>query len=178
MIATDYTPSPMSASALQRLADAELSVRSRLGHVALLLVALMMTSVIGALWLTEPALPRRTQLAFGVMIAAGLSWAAFALWVLARRRVLLARHGIVAGRMAVTFTALFLAGALAVGYETGGRAPYTAAGLGVVMLGGAVATLVRAHRTFARLTARRRALELELSRGTPNDRPPARDRSS
>jgi len=56
------------------------------------------------------------------MIAAGLSWAAFALWVLARRRMLLARHGIVAGRMAVTFTALFLAGALAAGYETGGRA--------------------------------------------------------
>jgi hypothetical protein len=162
MITTENTPSPISASVLQRLADAELSVRSRLGHVALLLVALMMTSVIGALWLTEPALPRHTQLAFGMMMVIGLSWAAFALWVLTHRRVLLARHSIVAGRMAVTFTALFLMGALAVGYETGGRTPYTAALLGVVMLGGAVAMLARAHRTFARLTARRRALEVAL----------------
>jgi len=164
MITTDKTPSPISASALQRLADAELSVRSRLGHVALLLVALMMTSVIGALWLTEPVLPWRTQLAFGIMMVIGLSWVAFALWVLTHRRVLLARHSIVAGRMAVTFTALFVTGALAVGYETGGRAPYTAAVLGAVMLSGAVAMLVRAHRTYARLTARRRALELELGR--------------
>ena len=98
------------------------------------------------------------------MIVIGLSWVAFALWVLTHRRVLLARDSIVAGRMAVTFTALFLTGALAVGYETGGRAPYTAAVLGAVMLGGAVAMLVRAHRTFARLTARRRVLELELRR--------------
>jgi hypothetical protein len=37
--------------------------------------------------------------------------------------------------MAVTFTALLLMGALAVGYETGGRAAHTAAVLGVVMLG-------------------------------------------
>src|ERR671918_2584122 len=103
MITTDDAPPRISASAWQRLADAELSVRSRLGYVALLLVALMMTSVIGALWMTEPVLPWRTQLAFGMMIVIGLSWVAFALWVLTHRRVLLARDSVVAGRMAVTF---------------------------------------------------------------------------
>jgi hypothetical protein len=164
MTTTENTPSPVSAAALQRLADAELSMGARLGHVALLLVALMMSSVIAALWLTEPALPGRTQLAFGMMIVIGLSWVAFALWVLTHRRVLLARHRIVAGRMAVTFTALFLAGALAAGYQTGGRAAFAAASLGVVMLGAAVAVLLHAHRTVARLTARRRTLELELGR--------------
>jgi hypothetical protein len=106
----------------------------------------------------------RCQLAFGVMIGIGLSWVAFALWVLTHRRLLLARHRIVAGRMAVTFTALFLAGALAAGYQSGARAAFAAAALGIVMLGAAVAMLLQAHRAFDRLTARRRALELELGR--------------
>jgi hypothetical protein len=164
MTTTENTPSPISAGALQRLADAELSIRARLGHVALLLVALMMSGVIGSLWLTEPALPPRTQLAFEVMIVIGLWWVAFALWVLTHRRVLLARHRIVAGRMAVTLTALFLVGALAAGYQSGARAAFAAAALGVLMLGAAVAMLLHAHLVFDRLTARRRALELELGR--------------
>jgi hypothetical protein len=40
MTTTENTPSPVSAAALQRLADAELSMGARLGHVTLLLVAL------------------------------------------------------------------------------------------------------------------------------------------
>src|SRR6266542_6921921 len=99
---------PTPAAAIQRLADVELSLRSRLGYVALLLAALMMTGVVGALWLTEPALPLRTQIGFALMVVIGLSWVAFALRVLTSRRMLLARHRIVAGRMAVAFTALFL----------------------------------------------------------------------
>jgi hypothetical protein len=164
MITTENTSSPISTAALQHLADAELSMGARLSHVALLLVALMMSGVIASLWLTEPALPRRTQLAFGAMLVIGLSWVAFALWVLTHRRVLLARHRIVAGRMAVTFTALFLTGALGAGYQSGARAAFAAAALGIVMLAAAVAMLLRAHRVFARLTARRRTLELELGR--------------
>jgi hypothetical protein len=157
------TSYPMAA--LQRLADTELSLRSRLGYVALLLAALMMTGIIGALWLTEPALPPRTQLAFAVMIAIGSSWVAFALWVLTHRRVLLAPHRIVAGRMAVTFTALFVLGSLAVGYQTGGPAAYAAAAMGLVMLAGAATMLILAHRRFHRLTERRTALEREVGRG-------------
>lgn len=157
-------PPPMSAAALQRLADAELSLPSRLGYLVLLLAALMMTAVVGSLWLTEPVLPRRAHIAFAVMVVIGLSWVCYAAWVLTHRRVLLARHSIVAGRMAVTFTTTFVIGALAVAITTGGAAPYAAAGVGLVMLGAAVALLVRAHRTFTRLTERRATLERELGR--------------
>lgn len=155
-------PPPTSKAAAQRLADAELSPPSRLSYVTLLLVALMVTVVVGSLWLTEPALPLRTQLGFAMMVVIGLSWVAFALWVLARRRVLLARHRVVAGRMAVTFTALFALGALTLGYETGRAAPYGAAATGLVLLAGAVAILAQANRTVARLTERRQTLEREL----------------
>jgi hypothetical protein len=142
--------------------DAELSLPSRLVYVALLLAALTMTAIVGSLWATEPGLPTRTQVAFGVMTVIGLSWVAFAVWVLARRRLLYAWDSVVAGRMAVTFTATFVAGALVVGYVSGGAAPYAAAALGIVMLGGAVALLVRGQRKFARLSERRTILEREL----------------
>lgn len=155
-------PSAVSVEGLRRLAASELSLPSRRWHVALLLAALIMTSVIASLWLTEPVLPLRTQLAFGVMTAIGLSWMVFAGWVLARRRVLFAQDRVMAGRMAVTFTAVFTVGALAVGYTTGGRAPYAAAALGVVMLVAAVVVLMRAHRTFDRLNARRQTLQREI----------------
>jgi len=151
-----------SAAALQRLVDAELSLPSRLGYVALLLAALTMTTVVGTLWATEPALPPRTQLAFGAIVAIGSSWVAFALRVLTHRRVLLARHRIVAGRMAVTFTSFFVLAALALGATTGGSGPYKAAAVGIVMLAAAVVVLVHAHRSFDRLAARRDVLRREI----------------
>jgi hypothetical protein len=123
-----------------------------------------MTGVIAALWATEPVLPLRAHLGFGGMVAIGSSWVAFALWVLTHRRVLLARHRIVAGRMSVTFTTVFVLGALVLGYTTGRSEPYKAAAVGLVMLGAAVGVLVRAHRSFARLAERRNTLERELGR--------------
>jgi hypothetical protein len=155
----------MPSDALRRLADTELSTASRMGHVALLLVALAMTAVVGSLWATEPALPFRTQAAFGIMTGIGLSWAAFATWVLTGRRVLLARHRIVAGRMAVAFAAIFVVGAVLVGRATAEPAAYAAAATGVAMLVAAAAILVRAHRDFARLSERRRTLERQLGTG-------------
>jgi hypothetical protein len=116
------------------------------------------------LWLTEPSLPARTRIAFAVLILIGIFWFVFAGWVLTHRRILLARHRIVAGRMAVAFTAVFLLGALAVGYTTGGAAPYAAAALGGAMLAVAVFMLLRAHRALARLTERRDTLQHELRR--------------
>jgi hypothetical protein len=86
----------------------------------------------------------------------------FAVWALMHRRPLLAGHAIVAGRMAVTFTSLFVIGALLVGYAGGGLAGYAAAAVGVVMVAAAVVLLQRAHRTSSRLIARRSALEREL----------------
>jgi hypothetical protein len=152
-----------STAAVRQLADAELSVPSRLGHVALLLAALGMTVVVMSLWLTEPALPLRTHAAFAVMTAIGLSWSAFAIWVLTSRRVLFARQRILAGRMAVTFAAVFTVGALTIALAMGAAAALAAAGTGVVMVAVAVVVLRRAHRASARLMARRDALERELA---------------
>jgi hypothetical protein len=155
--------SPLTPDALRHLLDAELSLRARMAHVGLLIVAGLGTAGLLSLWLTEPALPTRTHAAFAVLVAINLSWSIYALRVLTRRRVLFARHRITAGRMAVTFTSVFLAGAIAMGVTTGAAAAFLAAGLGVVMLAAAVAVLARAHRAYARLTARR----LELERGQP-----------
>ena len=152
-----------SMTAVRQLADAELSVPSRLGHVALLLAALGMTVVVASLWLTEPALPLRTHLAFGVMTVIGCSWSTFAIWVLTSRRVLFARQRIVAGRMAVTFAAVFTAGALAAAAATGAAAALAAAATGVVMVAVAAIILRRVHHASARLMARREALERELA---------------
>ena len=160
-----HMASPLAAStaAAHHLVDAELSGASRFGYLTLLLTSLAMSAVTGALWLTEPALPARTSIALVIMTAIGMSWVAFAIWVLTRRRVLFARHSIVAGRMAVTFTSVFVAGAAAIGVTDGGRAAFAAAGFGVVMLAGAVVILRRAHRAFDRLELRRRELEAGLA---------------
>lgn len=151
---------------VQRLLDAELSLRSRLGYVALLLGSLGMAALAGALWLTEPALPFRTQVAFALMIVIGLSWTVFSVWVLRHRRVLYARQHIVAGRMAVAFTSVFVVSALAIGYGSGKDGAYAAAALGGVMLIAAVLMLLRGHRAFNRLAERRDGLARELGRST------------
>jgi predicted signal transduction protein with EAL and GGDEF domain len=153
-----------SAAALQRLLDTELSLPSRLGYVALLLAALTMTAVVTALWITEPVLPLRAQIGFALIVAIGSSWIVFAIWALTHRRILFARHQIVAGRMAVTFTTVFLLGTLVVGYSTGRPDAYKATAVGIVLLGMAVVVLVRAKRAFARLVSRRDALARELGR--------------
>jgi hypothetical protein len=149
---------------LPRLLDAELSRTSRFMHVVLLVGALTMTVIVASLWLTEPSLPMRTQTAFGLVTLIGLSWAAFAIWVLTARRALLARDSIVAARMAVMFTTMFIVGALALGYVNGGTAPYAAVAMGLALLVAAVVLLVRARRRVAILTTRREALERQLGR--------------
>jgi hypothetical protein len=161
--ASDIDDPKVSAEQIQRLAATELSLRARLAYTALLLVSLFAAGVIGALWFTEPLLPARTQIAFAVMVAIGLSWVAYALWVLTRRRVLLAGHRVVAARMAVTFSALFAAGfALLAVMGQGGRAAFPAAVFGLCMLALAIGLLLDARRRFARLLQRRRVLELQL----------------
>ena len=149
---------------LHTMAAAELSLIARLRYVALLLAALAMTIVIGSLWATEPALPARTQAAFAAMVAMGGGWTAFASWVLTRRYPLFARDRVIAGRMAVVFACVFAAGALIVGVTTGMTSAYAAAGAGVIMVAAAIALLGRAHRTVARLTARRDELQRALGK--------------
>lgn len=156
------TPSP-SAAEIQRMLSAELSLPARVGYTALLLTSLTGAAVIGALLLTEPGLPARTQIALAVLVGIGLSWTAFAAWVLTRRRVLLAGHSIIASRMAVAFTAIFTVGAWIIGQWGGtGRTWYSAMAVGLAMLAVATILLVRAHRRFDDLTQRRVALERQL----------------
>jgi len=159
---TSTPPAGPNAQQLRPLLDAALSRRSRMGHIALLIGSAAMTVVVSSLWLTEPVLPTRTAAAFAALIVIGVSWMVLSGWVLTRRRPLYGRDGVLAARMAVTFTSTFALGALALGYSTGGKAPIAAAGMGLVLVAAAVTVLVRAQRTLARLTARREALEREL----------------
>lgn len=145
----------ISVEDMKQRVKAEVALPSRLRHTALLVAGLGMATLSTSLLLTEPALPGRTQAAFVTMALAGLAWAVFAGWVLARRRVLFGRQEIVAARLAVAITVVFAAGAIAVRERTGGGAVITAA----AMCAAAIFMLWRAHHRVARLSARRRVLE-------------------
>lgn len=152
------TPQEISLQNVRRLAGGELSLKARLGYVVLLLVAAAMTVIIVSLWVTEPFLPARTRLAFGAMTVVGVAWMMLASWALATRRMLYARDRVIAGGMAVLFTAVFLAGAVAAVFVTGNAAALGAAFTGVLMLALAVRVWVAARRRFAELSAKRDAL--------------------
>ena len=162
------TPSlpPTAVADLKHLTQSELSMRARLAHVMLALVASAMTVIVTSLWLTEPALPSRTASAFGVLTCMGLGWTAFSVWVLKSRRVMLASHRVVAGRLAVLFTSVFVAGSLVLGMVSGLRPAQPAAVMGAVLLLIAITLWRRAEAAHARLVSRRDALERELSRRT------------
>ena len=163
-----HTQSPLpempgvSAAAAKRAMAVELSMPSRVRYTLLLLVSVCATALIGALLLTETGLPLRTRGAMVIMVGMGLSWTTFAAWVLLRRRVLLARHSVVAARMAVAFTSVFTVGAWITGVARVVEHWYVAVAVGFVMLSVAIALLVRAHRRIQALTRRRAALEREL----------------
>jgi len=159
------TPTNLHAGSLEhirRLAQGELSMKARIGYVALLLVAAAMTAMVLSLWLTEPALPARTQAAFGVMSLIGGAWVSFALWALMARRPLFARDAVIAGALSVVFTSMFVTGALVAVIVSGAAAAFGALGTGVVMLAISVWNLASARRRHAALAARRRELESAL----------------
>jgi hypothetical protein len=152
-----------SASEVRRRLTSELSLPSRLGYTALLLAGLSAATLAGALAITEEGLPARTRLAFGIMVLIGLAWAAFALWVLARRHVLFAQHRVIAARMAVAFTALFTGGSLLVGLDSGSTAAALLAGaVGAAMLLTALVVHSRASKRVKALERRRDELERRL----------------
>lgn len=158
------TPPATLADDLRQLTAQELSLPSRLRYVGLLLAASTMTSIVTALLVTEPRLPLRTSVALGVMGVIGVTWMVFAAWVLTRKRVLLGSHRIVAGRLAILFSTVFVIGALNVGWTISTAAPFAAAAMGTVMLSVAVTMLVRAKRRFAQLSKRRDELQGVLGR--------------
>jgi hypothetical protein len=145
----------ISVEEMKERVRAEVSMPSRLGHTALMVAGLGMAALSTSLLLTEPALPGRAQAAFVTMTLAGVAWAAFAGWVLARRRVLFGRQQIVAARLAVAITVVFVAGSIAIRERTGSGAVITAA----AMCAAAIAMLWHAHRRVALLSERRRVLE-------------------
>ncbi|MEV4759659.1 hypothetical protein AB0J86_31810 [Micromonospora sp. NPDC049559] len=98
---------------LERL-DAPLSLRRRVGYVTLTLTGLAGSGLVGLLWLTEPGLPPRTEVAFAVLVAIGLCWAVFGGWALTRRAPLYAQDRVVAGWLGLGAWLLFTAGALVI----------------------------------------------------------------
>lgn len=156
---------PTAREIRENLAKA-LSTRSRVFYTLVLLFDLAAAIVVGSLWLTEPSLPQRTQIAFGLMLAAALTWSGFLLWTLTRRTVMLAFHRLIAGRIAVLFCSLFTLGFLALGLTQANlrAAGFSAAGMGGLLLLLASALLLTAQRRYRELITRRHQLEQQLGR--------------
>lgn len=150
-------------TALAELTEQTLSRGERAGHVALTLFAGAMALVLAMLLATEPGIPLRTTIAFWVLLAIAVSWVAYGLRVLSRRRPLLAEREVVAGRMGLLYSAVFTAGTMAVGMVNAGQLVTPATWLGATMTAVALANLLRAHWRRARLQALRLQLEREIS---------------
>jgi hypothetical protein len=150
-------------SALAELTERTLSRGERAGHVALTLFAAAMALVVAMLLATEPGIPMRTTIAFWVLLAIAVSWVAFGLRVLSRRRPLLAEREVVAGRMGLLYSAVFTAGTMAVGMVNAGQLVTPATWLGATMTAVALANLLRAQWRRAQLVALRERLERELA---------------
>ena len=150
-------------AALAQLTELTLSRGERAGHLALTLFAGAMALVLIGLIATEPNVPLRTMIAFWVLLAIAASWVAFGLRVLSPRRPLLANREVVAGRMALLFSALFTAGTMAVGWVNAGVAVPPVTWLGATMTAVAIANLARAMWRRSRLQALRAQLEKGLA---------------
>ncbi|WP_053758951.1 hypothetical protein [Streptomyces sp. AS58] len=150
---------------LERALAAEVSLGSRLRHVAVGLAGGCTAALIAVLWATEPhPLPARTQAAFAGLIAIGLAWAAVAGWVLTRRRPLFARDRVLGARLALVAAVVTgVAGtALAAARASTAEALATAlAGLTLVAAAGLL--LVRANSRRRELLRLRDALRREAS---------------
>lgn len=150
---------PDVPDALRALIERELTPAARYAHVALLLVAAAASVGLASLWWTEPALPARTQAAFALLLAINLGWCGYAQWALRHRRVLYARHRVVAARLAIAFCAAYSIGAFALAAFGGIAAGWWAGALGLGMTVAAMAMHVRASRYYEGLQRRREALE-------------------
>ena len=145
----------VSVEEMQKQVREEIAMPSRLGHTALFTAGLAAAGLAISLLLTEPALPARTIVAFSLLALVGCAWSGFAAWVLVRRRVLFGRQRIVAARMALGITLVFLSGAVWLRDTLGLAAIVTAA----LMVGAAITMHGLASRRVAKLAARRRSLE-------------------
>ena len=145
----------VSIEDMQRILARELSLRARLGYMALLVVAGSVSALTAELWITEPSLPVRTHVAFGAIVVIGISWTVYAWWVLANRRVMLANQRVIASWLATGFSGLFLAGAIILRDRIGTGGVVTSS----VLFGVACVNLAAARRHFIRLAERRDSLQ-------------------
>ncbi len=144
---------------LRALTQRTLSSPARYFHVAVLVMALIMCSLLGALLATESDLPGRTQLAFSALLALGIGWVVYAGWVLTRKNTLLVHQQVVAAWMAVSGTgAFFLCSAVAMWLSTSATA-MAALGTAATLLGGAAWLLARSTHRLGQLKALRITLE-------------------
>lgn len=149
----------MNSEQAVALVQQEMSKRARLGHVALLMAALCGGLAVVSLWMTEPALPLRTHLAFFALTTIAGGWTWHAARVLRTRAVLLAPHRVRAAWLSVICSAVFTVGGLSARVMYGWRPGALAAASGVVLMLVATALLIRARRQQAALRARLRELE-------------------
>ncbi|MEU1240931.1 hypothetical protein ABZ388_11255 [Micromonospora parva] len=137
--------------------DAPLSLRRRVGYLAVGFTGLTGSGLIGLLWATEPELPTRTSVAFAALVAIGLCWAAFGGWAVTRRTPLFARDRVVAGWLGGGAWLAFSVGALVISVV---RHEFEPVLLGMVLVLGVLAGahLRAARRARAALLRRRTAL--------------------
>lgn len=136
---------------LHRISE-PLSLRRRLATVLTALAGLAVAVLVGSQWATEPNLPVRTQVAFGVIVAGGLAWAVFGAWVLRRRLPLLALDRVIAAWLALVVSGVLVAVILL----SGGRP--AAVAVTAVFLVAAGTNLVRARARRAALLRLKRDL--------------------
>ena len=161
------SPQP-SVKEMQQFLAAELSGRSRTWYTLLLLFDLIVASAVGSLLFTEPNLPTRTRIAFGCIVLLALAWALVIGRTLARKKVLLARHRVVTGRLAAFVTAVFMLAALVLAATTPAHRDLglAAGSLGAVMFAVALFIWRRAARRLDQLIQRTRKLERGLTSGS------------
>jgi hypothetical protein len=149
-------------AALAQITERTLSRGERAGHLAMTIFAAVGGLAMVGLLVTETGLPLRTNIAIGVLAVIAASWTIFGLRVLSRSHPLLANREVVAGRMALLFSALFTGGTMAVGLVNAGILVTPATWLGATMTAVAAANLARAQWRRAQLRALRERLEREL----------------
>ncbi|MFJ4787723.1 transmembrane transport protein [Streptomyces sp. NPDC088794] len=150
---------------LEHALSAEVSLRARMRHMAVGLAGGCGAALISVLWATEPhPLPVRTQAAFAALIGVGLVWAAFAGWVLSRRRPLYARDRVLGARLALTVTSLTcVAGTTLAAVRGTTTEALTIALTGTVLVIAAGLLLLRAHAHRRELLRLRNSLQETLT---------------
>ncbi|MEU4683037.1 transmembrane transport protein [Streptomyces xinghaiensis] len=150
---------------LERALAAEVSLGSRVRHLAVGLAGGCGAALIAVLWATEPhPLPLRTRAAFAGLIAIGLAWAVFAGWVLSRRRPLFARDRVLAAGLALVAASVTgVAGTALAAVRATTAGVLVTALAGVLLVAAAGLALVRARSRRRELLGLRSALQQDGS---------------